>query len=174
MRSARLSPAACTRTRIWPAPGIGVGTVRIVITSGPPAPVKIAALIASEYRSVRSFAFSPLPRFNYGTMQRRRILLAAAIVTAASCSETTGTPGDLGLTLQTVSSEFVFPVDLASPPGDPRLFVAEKGGRIRVVENGNVLAPPFLDISARVSTGSEQGLLGLAFDPSYATNGRFV
>ena len=39
---------------------------------------------------------------------------------------------------------------------------------------GALLPTAFLDISARVSTGSEQGLLGLAFDPAYATNGRFV
>ena len=65
-------------------------------------------------------------------------------------------------------------MDLTSPPGDPRLFVAEKGGRIRIIENGAVLPQPFLDISAQVSTGGEQGLLGLASIPSYATNGRFV
>ncbi len=96
------------------------------------------------------------------------------MLAAVSCNDSTGTPGNLGLVLQTVSSEFVFPTDLTTPAGDPRLFVAEKGGRIRIVENGSLLAQPFLDISTQVSTGSEQGLLGLAFDPSYATNGRFV
>ncbi len=83
-------------------------------------------------------------------------------------------PGDVALALETVSNDLVFPVDLTSPPGDPRLFVAEKGGRIRIIENGAVRSTPFLDVSSRVSTGSEQGLLGLAFDPDYATNGRFV
>ena len=42
-----------------------------------------------------------------------------------------------------------------------------------VVKNGAVLPTPFLDISDLVSTGSEQGLLGLAFHPSYKTNGFF-
>src|SRR5215207_11152218 len=107
-------------------------------------------------------------------MRSRGILLAIVAVAAAGCSDSTGTPGELSIALQTVSNDLVFPVDLTSPPGDPRLFVAEKGGRIRIIENGAVLPQPFLDISAQVSTGSEQGLLGLAFDPSYATNGRFV
>src|SRR4051812_31835900 len=55
-----------------------------------------------------------------------------------------------------------------------RLFVAERSGVIRIVVGGQVLATPFLDLSSLVETGgSEQGLLGLAFDPSFKTNGRF-
>lgn len=55
---------------------------------------------------------------------------------------------------------------------DDRLFVLEQVGRIRIVENGQVLAQPFLDITDRVgSSSSEQGLLGLAFHPDYATLG---
>ena len=58
--------------------------------------------------------------------------------------------------------------------GDARLFVAEQPGRIRVVDGGVVLPTPFLDISARVDdSGNEQGLLGLAFHPDYASNGHF-
>jgi glucose/arabinose dehydrogenase len=51
--------------------------------------------------------------------------------------------------------------------------VVEKPGRIRILEGGRVLREPFLDISALVSGGSEQGLLGLAFDPAHAESGRF-
>ena len=66
------------------------------------------------------------------------------------------------------------PVDLQAPPGDTsRVFIVEKTGRIRIAKHGVLLARPFLDISALVSTGSEQGLLGLAFHPSYASNGKF-
>jgi glucose/arabinose dehydrogenase len=58
--------------------------------------------------------------------------------------------------------------------GDPRLFVVEQPGRIRVVDDGNVLPAPFLDITDRVDDdGNEQGLLGLAFHPEYADNGHF-
>src|SRR6185295_18003288 len=58
-----------------------------------------------------------------------------------------------------------------------RLFVVEQGGRIRVIKNGQVLATPFLDITpgngGPVRSGGEQGLLGLAFHPSYVVNGQF-
>ena len=49
--------------------------------------------------------------------------------------------------------------------GSGRLFVVQQGGKIMVVKNGAVLPTPFLDISDLVSTGGEQGLLGLAFHP---------
>ncbi|MEA2619730.1 MAG: hypothetical protein QOC97_503 [Chloroflexota bacterium] len=57
--------------------------------------------------------------------------------------------------------------------GSGRLFVVEQGGKIKVVVNGVVRPTPFLDISDLVSKGGEQGLLGLAFHPSYKTNGYF-
>lgn len=67
------------------------------------------------------------------------------------------------------------PVDVANA-GDDRLFVVERAGRIRVVEShGTVREEPFLDIRDRVEwqSGSERGLLGLAFHPNYPTNGLF-
>ena len=60
-----------------------------------------------------------------------------------------------------------------SPDSSGRLFIVEQTGRIRIVKHGSVLATPFLDIHTLVSGGGEQGLLGLAFHPSFATNGRF-
>ena len=64
---------------------------------------------------------------------------------------------------------------VTAPPGDAgRLFVVLQGGQIRIIEGGRVLGTPFLDVSDRISTdGFEQGLLGLAFHPRYASNGRF-
>jgi glucose/arabinose dehydrogenase len=72
-----------------------------------------------------------------------------------------------------VADGLSFPVHLTSPPGDPRLFVVEKSGTIRVIKDGQVLQTAFLDIRDEVSGGSEQGLLSLAFHPDYASNGRF-
>jgi glucose/arabinose dehydrogenase len=58
--------------------------------------------------------------------------------------------------------------------GSGRLFVIEKVGRIRIIQDGQLLQASFLDITDRVgSSGNEQGLLGLAFHPQYAQNGRF-
>ncbi len=78
------------------------------------------------------------------------------------------------LELEVFASGFSLPVDIAHA-GDSRLFIAEKAGRIRIIDaNGNTLAQPFLDIDARVnSQASERGLLGLAFHPDYADNGHF-
>jgi len=81
--------------------------------------------------------------------------------------------GPVPVALQEVAG-VVFPLYLTSPPGDSRLFIVEKGGAIRIVKDGGLLPLPFLDLSSKVSGGSEQGLLGLAFDPGYATNGRFI
>jgi glucose/arabinose dehydrogenase len=84
-------------------------------------------------------------------------------------------PGAPSLRLVEVARNVGFPLLVTAPPGDPaRLFIVDKGGRIFVVKNGSRLAQPFLDLSSRVATGSEQGLLGLAFHPDYASNGRFV
>src|SRR3954452_7585544 len=77
------------------------------------------------------------------------------------------------LRLVTVGS-FEQPLYVTAPPGDRRrIFVVEKGGTIRVVRGGRKLATPFLDLRGKVSTGSEQGLLSMAFAPDYASSGRF-
>jgi len=66
------------------------------------------------------------------------------------------------------------PVGLAVPRSEPgRLYVVEQAGTIRVVVRGKRRASPFLDIRGLVRSGGEQGLLGLAFHPRYATNRRF-
>jgi glucose/arabinose dehydrogenase len=57
--------------------------------------------------------------------------------------------------------------------GSGRAFVVEQPGRIRIVQNGRLLPSPFLDISGRIVSGGERGLLGLAFHPDFETNGRF-
>jgi glucose/arabinose dehydrogenase len=68
---------------------------------------------------------------------------------------------------------FTSPVYAASPPGDPRLFVVEQAGVIRIVRGGRTVPAPFLDISADVRSGGERGLLSVAFAPDYATSARF-
>jgi len=58
--------------------------------------------------------------------------------------------------------------------GSGRLFVLEQRGLIRILQNGNLIALPFLDLTDRVgSAGFEQGLLGLGFHPKYRENGYF-
>src|SRR2546425_577203 len=73
-----------------------------------------------------------------------------------------------------VTSGLSSPVYLTAPTGDTaRLFVVEQPGRIRVVQHGQLLATSFLDITDRVASGGEEGLLSVAFHSSYATNRYF-
>ena len=82
-------------------------------------------------------------------------------------------PRRTGLRLEKVVDGLNRPLHLTAPAGDPRLFVVEQGGTIRIVRDGRVLPAPFLDLSNRLRAGGEQGLLGLAFHPRYAENGYF-
>ncbi|MGI8477635.1 MAG: PQQ-dependent sugar dehydrogenase [Thermomicrobiales bacterium] len=60
-----------------------------------------------------------------------------------------------------------------SGDGSGRSFVVEQGGAVRVFAKGALAAEPFLDIGARVTSGSEQGLLSIALHPDFAANGVF-
>jgi Ca2+-binding RTX toxin-like protein len=77
-----------------------------------------------------------------------------------------------------VASGLDRPLFAASPPGSPnQLFIVEQhSGQIEILDltTGQIAATPFLDLpESAISTGGEQGLLGLAFHPDYASNGRF-
>ncbi len=80
-----------------------------------------------------------------------------------------------GLTLDVLATGLSQPTFVAAVPGDDRLLVLERVGRIRVIDPvAGVLAEPFLNIRNRVGSNSiEQGILGLAFHPGFQTNGRF-
>jgi glucose/arabinose dehydrogenase len=78
-----------------------------------------------------------------------------------------------GVRLQRIGS-FQAPVYVTAPPEDSRVqFVVEQAGRIMVVRDGRKLARPFLDITSKVRSGGEQGLLSMAFAPDYRRSGRF-
>lgn len=70
------------------------------------------------------------------------------------------------LTTELVASGLSSPVLVTAPAGDfERIFIVEQTGKIKVFKNGNLLPDPFLDISSKISSGGERGLLGLAFHP---------
>ena len=84
-------------------------------------------------------------------------------------------PAQTALRLSTVANGLLKP-DFLTHAGDGsgRLFVVEQAGRIRIIDGDKVVETPFLDISDRVgSSSNEQGLLGLAFAPDYASSGTF-
>jgi glucose/arabinose dehydrogenase len=109
-------------------------------------------------------------------MHRTFLLLAAlalAVAPLACAAPTEEWPPATGIVATLVAEKLADPLFVTAPPGDPRLFVVEQGGRIRVIKAGKVLPAPFLDVSARITSGGERGLLGLAFHPGYAKNGTF-
>jgi len=78
------------------------------------------------------------------------------------------------LRLRTQATGFSSPLAIVQDPIDRNVqFVVQQNGRIRVLQLGAVLATDFLDVSASIVAGGEQGLLGLAFPPDTATSGRF-
>jgi len=100
-----------------------------------------------------------------------RALTVAAVLTIASASN-----AGASVTTELVASGLNRPIYAAAPSGDARLFIVEQKGTIQLLKDGSILPDPFLDISTVVTTPSswsEQGLLGLAFHPDFATNRRF-
>jgi glucose/arabinose dehydrogenase len=102
-------------------------------------------------------------------------VIAAVLFSAcSSASDTTEpTPADFTLAVTEVATGLDNPVYVTAPSGNARLFIVEQPGRIRIVENGQLVATPFLDITSRVVSGGERGLLSVAFHPQYRTNGFF-
>jgi cysteine-rich repeat protein len=103
---------------------------------------------------------------------------------SATCQYETNTCSDLcagvvpasGTAIKAVrvASGLSSPLLATAPPRDvSRVFIVEQTGRIRVLKWGTLLPVPFLDIHTKIASGGERGLLGLAFHPNYATNGRF-
>jgi glucose/arabinose dehydrogenase len=101
------------------------------------------------------------------------LVLALALTGCNAATGDTLEPPTLALKATEIVSGLSNPVHLTTPAGDPRLFIAEQVGRIRIVQNGALLPTPFLDIASKISSGGERGLLSIAFHPRYSTNGFF-
>lgn len=100
--------------------------------------------------------------------------LGAIVLAACACAASAAiVPADLHLERwPNAATTFAQPIGIRhAGDGSGRVFVIERCSGIRIVKNGALLATPFLNVSA--SCGGEQGVLGLAFDPDYASNGQF-
>jgi hypothetical protein len=114
--------------------------------------------------------------YNHTHLLTRRLttlslaLLAVVVVLAAWLPTRAANDLELVKLVEGLSS----PVYVTSAgDGSGRLFVVEKGGTVRIVKNGQLLATPFLDIHERVANDGEAGFLSIAFPPNYADAGYF-
>ncbi|HET7233613.1 MAG TPA: PQQ-dependent sugar dehydrogenase [Longimicrobium sp.] len=106
-------------------------------------------------------------------MKRISLLLLAAACSGGGNGTPTPPPTTTGIQLVEVARGLEQPLYVTAPANDQRLFVVEQTGRIRIIQNGAVLPTPFLDVSSKITSGGERGLLSVAFHPSYASNGFF-
>ncbi len=109
--------------------------------------------------------------------QTSRLLLSAllaSVLVAPSATTAAVVPSRIHLGLEPVAAGLSAPLLVThADDGSGRLFVVEQTGKVRIVDGAGDLVPaPFIDLSRSVSGGGEQGLLGLAFHPSYATNSK--
>src|SRR5688572_5423775 len=101
------------------------------------------------------------------------LLIGASLLTLAGTAN-----AQVQITLEPYVTGVNAPLAMVQPPGDDRKFVVEQFGRIRIIDaNGELQGEPFLDIRDRIVTlwgdFDERGMLGLAFHPDFATNGKF-
>lgn len=104
---------------------------------------------------------------------RAGTLVCLSLLAACGSSDGQRTPAAADIALEEVATGFANPVHIASGDGTGRLFVVEQRGAVRAIENGGPAAETFLDISAKVESGGEKGLLSVAFHPRYAENREF-
>jgi glucose/arabinose dehydrogenase len=120
-------------------------------------------LVTASAVSLSGVSYLPLPATQVAAV--RKDASTSAVVNYAARVTSIG--------LAEVARGLDNPVFLTAPVGDSRRFIVERAGRIRLQDDGDVLPQPFLDIGARVGTAGEGGMLSLAFDPHYASNGFF-
>jgi glucose/arabinose dehydrogenase len=101
-------------------------------------------------------------------MTHRKLMIFLLLCATALALQAQGFPD---IKLELVEDGFDAPLYVISDPRDAsRLFVVEQTGRIWVIDDGELISEPFLDISERVSTGGERGLLSMAFHPEFRKN----
>ena len=99
-------------------------------------------------------------------------LLAGGLLLAAFLLPSAHAHAASAFSLVPVASGLESPVYVAQPIGDPRLFVVERPGRIRLVRGGRLATRPFADLTRLVDLTGERGMLSIAFHPRFGRNGR--
>jgi glucose/arabinose dehydrogenase len=170
-------------------PGGGASTLNLSVSGLPSdasANVSVTGPGGFKQTVSRSIALPNLTAGTY-TIAADKVLNGTALYSPTQTTQTAvvggatsptvtvayGAPEAFRLTLAPIASGLNAPIFLTAPSSDPRLFVVERAGRIRIIRDGVLLGTPFLDISTLTTTDGERGLLSMAFDPGYAANGRF-
>ena len=181
-------PASTTQVAANVIYAVGTGSLTVTVSglgAGINAAVQVTGPSGYNQQLTATQTLTPLPPGTYtitaspvaSNLTTHSPTPATQSVTVTAGATATGTvtyaASPLVLGVQEVTQGFTSPVYLTAPANDARLFIIEQPGRIRVFKNGALLPTPFLDITSLVTYGGEQGLLSMAFDPSYATNGRF-
>src|SRR5881628_1427797 len=98
-----------------------------------------------------------------------KMLPLLALALNLACSDSSAPPAPLpgALKVDTIATGLSSPLYLTAPTGDTRQFIVEQTGTIRVVKNGAVLSTPYLNVTSKITSGGERGLLGLAFHPNF-------
>jgi glucose/arabinose dehydrogenase len=157
--------------------GLPAGTAPAVTITGPDGIARIAANAPSPLQFLEPGSYTIDAGIVGSSLTTHRPVPVTQTVTIAdgTTSLATVTYGSepLQLSVQLVAEGLTQPVFLTAPDGDARLFIVERVGVVKIFANGGVLPTPFLDIRDRVNNAGERGLLSMAFDPQYATNGFF-
>ncbi len=166
-------PAASTGSLAVAASGLPAGVNPALRVTGPNNYLQdltqsqtLANLAPGSYNLAASpvssggVTYQPTPASQAATV-------SAGATTSATVSYASTT---LALGLTRVVTGLDNPTFLTGKAGDSRLFVTERAGRVRIIDNGSTRDMPYLDIRGLVSTDGEGGLLSIAFDPQFERN----
>src|SRR5437870_4781558 len=105
-------------------------------------------------------------------MRFKALMILAMMLGCFLCNQALAqTFADTGFTSEVVTTLPAYqPVGLTWA-ADGRMFIWQEKGVVRIFKNGTLLPTPFIDVSSHVNTVNDRGLLGLALDPNFATNG---
>src|SRR5262249_17515994 len=148
------------------------------ITSGQDAPIPRASFRHLQSQPSRRWAPKPGRAGPRGNAWSRLlgfgvalVMVGSALLVASALPVQAVASLPAGFSESTYASGFGYRLSTMTWSPDGRLFVSEKAGALRVVKNGQLLAQPFVTVP--VDTTSERGLMGIAFDSSFATD-RYV
>src|SRR5947199_10174872 len=107
-------------------------------------------------------------------MKRPTLAVIASLLVTVFLDAAAVSPVAAAIQLETVATGLTSPLYVTSArDGTDRRFIVQQGGVIKVLQPGATTPTVFLDITARVLSGGQLGLLGLTFHPRYAVDGRF-